>query len=249
MGMPLRIDMNFSAGQAGQQLSISSRSCSGMIVFKLERERPAFATHGSQLYYIKVGGRFCGRHFAAVCACLMPSWVVVQHCPAHVAGIGARPPLLHLCSPISCHHAMEGFAAAAFFFSADHPLSSLLTCRSATSGATTSARSATTRWWPSGATPRLHTTRVGLGGERGALTGKSWPAGAARCSTIGGSRLASSLWLVAELVTLLAPACSAGPRALAFNPAENAVLVQVRCPAVGCGSPGCKYRPQHRRCS
>ena len=24
-----------------------------MIVFKLERERPAFATHGSQLYYIK----------------------------------------------------------------------------------------------------------------------------------------------------------------------------------------------------
>ncbi|KAI7840084.1 hypothetical protein COHA_006214 [Chlorella ohadii] len=26
---------------------------SGMIVFKLERERPAFATHGSQLYYIK----------------------------------------------------------------------------------------------------------------------------------------------------------------------------------------------------
>ena len=27
--------------------------CSGMIVFKLERERPAFATHGSQLYYIK----------------------------------------------------------------------------------------------------------------------------------------------------------------------------------------------------
>jgi coatomer protein complex subunit alpha (xenin) len=27
--------------------------CSGMIVFKLERERPAFATHGTQLYYIK----------------------------------------------------------------------------------------------------------------------------------------------------------------------------------------------------
>jgi hypothetical protein len=27
-----------------------------MIVFKLERERPAFATHGNQLYYIKVGG-------------------------------------------------------------------------------------------------------------------------------------------------------------------------------------------------
>ena len=24
-----------------------------MIVFKLERERPAFATHGTQLYYIK----------------------------------------------------------------------------------------------------------------------------------------------------------------------------------------------------
>lgn len=51
---------------------------SGMIVFKLERERPAFATHGSQLYYIKVGGRVCGRHAAAVRACLMPSWVVAQ---------------------------------------------------------------------------------------------------------------------------------------------------------------------------
>lgn len=27
--------------------------CSGMIVFKLERERPAYATHGTLLYYIK----------------------------------------------------------------------------------------------------------------------------------------------------------------------------------------------------
>ena len=27
--------------------------CSGMIVFKLERERPAYATHGDVLYYIK----------------------------------------------------------------------------------------------------------------------------------------------------------------------------------------------------
>ena len=27
--------------------------CSGMIVFKLERERPAYATHGGLLYYIK----------------------------------------------------------------------------------------------------------------------------------------------------------------------------------------------------
>ena len=27
--------------------------CSGMIVFKLERERPAYATHGGVLYYIK----------------------------------------------------------------------------------------------------------------------------------------------------------------------------------------------------
>jgi hypothetical protein len=27
--------------------------CSGMIVFKLERERPAYTTHGSTLYYIK----------------------------------------------------------------------------------------------------------------------------------------------------------------------------------------------------
>lgn len=27
--------------------------CSGMIVFKLERERPAYATHGNILYYIK----------------------------------------------------------------------------------------------------------------------------------------------------------------------------------------------------
>ena len=27
--------------------------CSGMIVFKLERERPAYATHGGILYYIK----------------------------------------------------------------------------------------------------------------------------------------------------------------------------------------------------
>jgi coatomer protein complex subunit alpha (xenin) len=26
---------------------------SGMIVFKLERERPAYATHGTLLYYIK----------------------------------------------------------------------------------------------------------------------------------------------------------------------------------------------------
>jgi hypothetical protein len=33
--------------------SFPSHPCSGMIVFKLERERPAFATHGSQLYYIK----------------------------------------------------------------------------------------------------------------------------------------------------------------------------------------------------
>ena len=27
--------------------------CSGMIVFKLERERPAYATHGTMLYYVK----------------------------------------------------------------------------------------------------------------------------------------------------------------------------------------------------
>lgn len=27
--------------------------CSGMIVFKLERERPAYATHGTTLYYVK----------------------------------------------------------------------------------------------------------------------------------------------------------------------------------------------------
>ena len=27
--------------------------CSGMIVFKLERERPAYATHAAVLYYIK----------------------------------------------------------------------------------------------------------------------------------------------------------------------------------------------------
>ena len=33
---------------------------SGMIVFKLERECPAFATHGSQLYYIKVGRVYSG---------------------------------------------------------------------------------------------------------------------------------------------------------------------------------------------
>ena len=29
------------------------RPRSGMLVFKLERERPAFAAHGSSLYYIK----------------------------------------------------------------------------------------------------------------------------------------------------------------------------------------------------
>lgn len=28
-----------------------------MIVFKLERERPAYATHGTTLYYVKVSGR------------------------------------------------------------------------------------------------------------------------------------------------------------------------------------------------
>jgi hypothetical protein len=28
-------------------------TCSGMIVFKLERERPAYATHGTMLYYVK----------------------------------------------------------------------------------------------------------------------------------------------------------------------------------------------------
>lgn len=28
-------------------------ACSGMIVFKLERERPAYATHGTMLYYVK----------------------------------------------------------------------------------------------------------------------------------------------------------------------------------------------------
>ena len=33
------------------------RVCSGMIVFKLERERPAYATHGGILYYIK--DRWC----------------------------------------------------------------------------------------------------------------------------------------------------------------------------------------------
>lgn len=27
--------------------------CSGMIVFKLERERPAYATHGETLFYVK----------------------------------------------------------------------------------------------------------------------------------------------------------------------------------------------------
>ena len=27
--------------------------CSGMIVFKLERERPSYATHGDTLYYVK----------------------------------------------------------------------------------------------------------------------------------------------------------------------------------------------------
>jgi hypothetical protein len=27
--------------------------CSGMIVFKLERERPAYASYGNTLYYIK----------------------------------------------------------------------------------------------------------------------------------------------------------------------------------------------------
>ncbi len=34
-------------------LTIEVPSCSGMIVFKLERERPAYATHGSMLYYVK----------------------------------------------------------------------------------------------------------------------------------------------------------------------------------------------------
>ncbi len=29
------------------------RCCSGMIVFKLERERPAYATSGGVLYYVK----------------------------------------------------------------------------------------------------------------------------------------------------------------------------------------------------
>ena len=27
--------------------------CSGMIVFKLERERPAYAVHGTTLFYVK----------------------------------------------------------------------------------------------------------------------------------------------------------------------------------------------------
>ena len=27
--------------------------CSGMLVFKLERERPAYAVHGEALYYVK----------------------------------------------------------------------------------------------------------------------------------------------------------------------------------------------------
>lgn len=28
-------------------------ACSGMLVFKLERERPAYAVHGEVLYYVK----------------------------------------------------------------------------------------------------------------------------------------------------------------------------------------------------
>jgi len=28
-------------------------TCSGMLVFKLERERPAYAVHGEVLYYVK----------------------------------------------------------------------------------------------------------------------------------------------------------------------------------------------------
>ena len=35
------------------RLPLSRRVCSGMIVFKLERERPAYATHGGTLYYVK----------------------------------------------------------------------------------------------------------------------------------------------------------------------------------------------------
>ena len=34
-------------------LTIQIATCSGMIVFKLERERPAYATHGTTLYYVK----------------------------------------------------------------------------------------------------------------------------------------------------------------------------------------------------
>jgi hypothetical protein len=35
------------------EYAVSLHDCSGMIVFKLERERPAYAAHGGTLYYIK----------------------------------------------------------------------------------------------------------------------------------------------------------------------------------------------------
>lgn len=43
----------------------------GMVVFKLERERPAMALHGDSLFYVKVSIRFHRPAFS-VCLCL---WV------------------------------------------------------------------------------------------------------------------------------------------------------------------------------
>ena len=89
---------------------LPSLCCSGMIVFKLERERPAFATHGSQLYYIKAragllrenwhrslaeGGPIC--HWQHTC---QPA-VLVQRITPHSTTPWTRLLLTH--ALLACH--------------------------------------------------------------------------------------------------------------------------------------------------
>ena len=49
----LSVDLVLSEFNLWHIRSSAMLMCSGMIVFKLERERPAYATHGGLLYYIK----------------------------------------------------------------------------------------------------------------------------------------------------------------------------------------------------
>ena len=49
----------------------------GMMVFKLERERPAYGVHQNTLYYVKVWTNLSDHLFMSICLCFHP---FVHHC-------------------------------------------------------------------------------------------------------------------------------------------------------------------------